>query len=221
MSGGLVWGGWLSVRAGARGAGGGRVGGLGGRAGAVGSLCVWWAVGVCAHPAWCGVRVAGGAGGGGRAAGVARDPVQGRGLLCWRQPTRTARDRPGSILSVVTITAPRRYAAVAVARTVTSDAPKRQALSSSQPAETVPSIAPSRARNGDAITYRPDDSTLGDNRGLFSSQRRGDPLITARRPADMVGLAVVRHDRESAAEQWVLYFWPRPRRRRTDRFCAG
>jgi hypothetical protein len=36
---------------------------------------------------------------------------------------------------VVTVTAPDRYAAVAVARAVVSDALKRQALSSSQPAD--------------------------------------------------------------------------------------
>ena len=39
------------------------------------------------------------------------------------------------IISVVTVTAPHRYAAVAVARAVVSDALKRQALSSSQPAD--------------------------------------------------------------------------------------
>ena len=39
------------------------------------------------------------------------------------------------IISVVTVTAPDRYAAVAVARAVVSDALKRQALSSSQPAD--------------------------------------------------------------------------------------
>jgi hypothetical protein len=38
------------------------------------------------------------------------------------------------IISVVTVTAPGRYAAVAVARAVVWDALKRQALSSSQPA---------------------------------------------------------------------------------------
>jgi hypothetical protein len=38
----------------------------------------------------------------------------------------------GKIISVVTVTAPHRYAAVAVARAVVSDALKRQALSSSQ-----------------------------------------------------------------------------------------
>jgi hypothetical protein len=39
------------------------------------------------------------------------------------------------IISVVTVTASHRYAAVAVARAVVSDALKRQALSSSQPAD--------------------------------------------------------------------------------------
>ena len=39
------------------------------------------------------------------------------------------------IISVVTVTAPDRYAAVAVARAVVSDALKRQALSSSRPAD--------------------------------------------------------------------------------------
>ncbi len=39
------------------------------------------------------------------------------------------------IISVVTVTAPHRYAAVAVARAVVTDALKSQALSSSQPAD--------------------------------------------------------------------------------------
>ena len=39
----------------------------------------------------------------------------------------------GKIISVVAVTAPHRYAAVAVARAVVSDALKRQALSASQP----------------------------------------------------------------------------------------
>ncbi len=46
---------------------------------------------------------------------------------------------------------------------------------------TVPSIVPSPRQEWRCITYRPDNSALGDNRGLLSSQRRGDPLITARR----------------------------------------
>jgi hypothetical protein len=50
---------------------------------------------------------------------------------------------------------------------------------------TVPSIVPSPRQEWRCITYRPDDSALGDNRGLLSSQRRGGPLITARRPAVM------------------------------------
>ena len=41
----------------------------------------------------------------------------------------------GRIISVVTVTAPGRYAAVAVARAVVSDALNRQALSSSHSAE--------------------------------------------------------------------------------------
>ena len=41
----------------------------------------------------------------------------------------------GKIISVVTVTAPDRYAAVAVARAVVSDALKRQALSSSHSAD--------------------------------------------------------------------------------------
>jgi hypothetical protein len=43
--------------------------------------------------------------------------------------------RAREIISVVTVTAPDRYAAVAVARAVVSDALKRQAPSSSQPAD--------------------------------------------------------------------------------------
>ena len=41
----------------------------------------------------------------------------------------------GKIISVVTVTAPHRYAAVAVARAVISDALKRQALTPSQPSD--------------------------------------------------------------------------------------
>ena len=42
---------------------------------------------------------------------------------------------PGRIISVVTVTAPHRYAAVTVARAVVSDALTRQALPSSHPAD--------------------------------------------------------------------------------------
>lgn len=56
---------------------------------------------------------------------------------------------------------------------------------------TVPSIVPSPRQEWRCITYRPDDSALGDNRGLLSSQRRGDPLITARRPAVMRGRPII------------------------------
>ena len=51
----------------------------------------------------------------------------------WAGPrTSSARTSP-KIISVITVTAPDRYAAVAVAKAVVSDALKRQALSSSQP----------------------------------------------------------------------------------------
>lgn len=61
-----------------------------------------------------------------------------------RQPTRAAWGRSASIISahladkiisVVTVTASHRYAAVAVARALLSDALKRQALPSSRPAD--------------------------------------------------------------------------------------
>ena len=51
----------------------------------------------------------------------------------------------GQIISVVTVTAPDRYAAVAVARAVVSDALNRQALSSSHSAGAVRLAALDRA----------------------------------------------------------------------------
>ena len=52
-----------------------------------------------------------------------------------RSATISSAHLADKIISVVTVTAPHRYAAVAVARAVVSDALKRQALSSSQPAD--------------------------------------------------------------------------------------
>ena len=59
------------------------------------------------------------------------------GLLAFSamSPTAFAYPVPPPSGSVVTVTAPHRYAAVAVAGAVVSDALKRQALSSSQPAD--------------------------------------------------------------------------------------
>ena len=59
------------------------------------------------------------------------------------------------IISVVTVTAPDRYAAVTVARAVVSDALNRQALSPATQQTTVPSIVPTPRpdRSNQAHTY--------------------------------------------------------------------
>jgi hypothetical protein len=58
------------------------------------------------------------------------------GQAAWgRSATISSAHLADKIISVVTVTAPHRYAAVAVARAVVSDPLKRQALSSSQPAD--------------------------------------------------------------------------------------
>ena len=56
--------------------------------------------------------------------------------LAWRRSASiTSAHLAGRIISVVTVTAPDRYAAVAVAHAVVSDALNRQALSSSHLAD--------------------------------------------------------------------------------------
>ena len=64
--------------------------------------------------------------------GCLRDPAAfapATGLAAWgRSATIISAHLAGKVISVVTVTAPDRYAAVAVARAVVSDALKRQAI---------------------------------------------------------------------------------------------